>query len=83
MAIYNEKVKLIIDELEQISGGNILDQGDNLDHSCRYALIDDKTGEWYCMSDKAESLTSHMQAGWNSHEIITLDQYKEIFGKEF
>ena len=62
MAIYNEKVKLNIDELEQISGGYILDQGENLDHSCRYALIDDKTREWYCMSDKAESLTSHMQA---------------------
>ena len=83
MNVFNEANKMSSEELEKIGGGYILDQGENLDHSCRYALIDDKTGEWICMSDKAESVTSHIEAGWNSHQIITLDEYRKIFGKDF
>lgn len=83
MAIFNEKFKLNNEDLGQINGGYILDRGDDLDHSCRYALIDDKTGEWYCMSDKAESVTDHIKARSNSTDIITLDEYKEIFGRDF
>lgn len=78
-----KKTEMSDEDLENVTVGYILDRGEDLDHSCRYALIDDKSGEWYCMGVTADAVAEHYKARKNSSQIISLDEYREIFGKDF
>ena len=73
--------KLTFEELEMVNGGYILDRGYN---SCtnRFVLIDDITGECYCFSDRLSGIREQEKAQTNSQQIITLEEYRQIFGRD-
>ena len=77
-----EMKKLSMEELDKIDGGYILYQGDDYPGSCKYVLIDDQTGEsiTFCTNDY---FGYHKRSEFNSKRIISREEYKEIFGKDW
>ena len=83
MAILKGMKKLSDEELKKVNGGYILDRGENCGTSSRFALVDDITGECYCMSNRPDGVADHYKANENSTHIISLDEYRAMFGKDF
>ena len=80
--IYNGNMKKLNDEeLEMVNGGYILDRGYS-SCTCRYVLIDDITGEVYCYSNTLSGIKNKEKAETNSQEIISLEDYRNIFGRD-
>ena len=73
-------IKLNDEELEKINGGYILDRGSGC---YRYVLIDDITGECYCFANTLAGIRNKEKAETNSQQIISLGEYKMIFGRGF
>lgn len=73
-------IKLNDEELEKINGGYILDRGSGC---CRYVLIDDITGECYCFANTLSGIKNKEKAETNSQQIITPEEYRNIFGRDF
>lgn len=79
------------DELDAISGGYILDQGEDAG-IFRYMLVQDRTGLTCAYCESIEDMEKRIDE-YNgrykddflhaSKQVITRDQYREIFGKEW
>ena len=81
LAIYDDSKTYIVDEeLEKINGGYILDRGSGC---YRYVLIDDITGECYCFANTLSGIKNKEKAETNSQQIITPEEYRNIFGRDF
>lgn len=78
--IDGNKKRLNDDVLEKINGGYILDRGYGC---CRYVLIDDYTGECYCFANTLAGIRNKEKAETNSQQIISLEEYRMIFGRDF
>ena len=79
--IYNESFKRLYDEdLEKINGGYILDRGYGC---CRFALIDDFTGDCYCYANTLSGILDKELSETYSRQIISLEDYRNIFGRDF
>ena len=74
------KTKMTFEDMEMINGGYILDRGSGCN---RYVLIDDITGECYSFSNRLDSIRNREKAETNSQQIISLEEYRNIFGREF
>ena len=92
----NEKLNnmnsLSDDALDAVSGGYILDRGTDIEDSFRYVVIDPKTGDSVSYNNDLASAQQMANGAFNDpwrnfpkygDEIITPDQYKEIFGKSW
>ena len=74
---------LNLNELEQVSGGVIVDTN-TIDRSARYKIVDDNTGEIrFSVNSKT---TAEQLAGGTFHtstDVITPQEYESKFGKAF
>ena len=84
-----ENNELNLKDLENVSGGYILDLGDEAGCSLRYAIIDDTTGKVVTRTNtlrgaqiEAHGCITGLGEIYND-EIITLDQYEKIFNKSY
>ena len=83
-----ENREIGLEELEAVSGGYILDRGEWCGDSLRYAVIDDETGKVVTLTNtlRGAEITAHgCQNGYGeiyNDEIITLEQYEQIFHKK-
>ena len=77
------------DQVDSVSGGYILDRGPNYRGSLPYVVIDDETGKTVsycsCLEAAHNACGPYYEHGWVSYDkqIITLDEYREIFGRDF
>ncbi|MDO4534112.1 MAG: hypothetical protein Q4C36_10395 [Coriobacteriia bacterium] len=67
--------------MDAVAGGYILDLS-GLSNPSEFALVNDQTGEIICYSNIIYGVLEDRSASKHSHEVITLDEYKKIFGKD-
>ena len=73
--------QLTDEQLDAFAGGYILDLC-GVHNPSEYALVNDKTGEIICYSNIIYGISEDRRTSRYSHEVITLDDYKKIYGKE-
>lgn len=73
--------ELTDEQIDAISGGYILDLC-GMSNPTEYALVDDKTGDVICYANTLQGLKETRAARRCSDEIITLDDYQNIFGRK-
>ena len=92
---FSEENKLTMDELNDANGGYILDRSWWTADSCKWGIVDDKTGEiltWCASYNTAKMVCDdhavplgHNPDLWPSYskEVITVDDYERIFGRPY
>ena len=80
--VEDASVELSVDDLEEASGGYILNRGKNCPDYFPYSVVDDKTGERSCLSNTPDGLEAIAKERGFSTEVIDSARYKELFGRE-
>ena len=79
----NKVNALNFDELEQVSGGAIVDTG-SIDRTGRYVIVDDKTGETrFTVNSKNTAEQLAFGTYKTGTEMITPEEYEARFGRPF
>lgn len=73
----NTRQEVTTDELKMVSGGYVIKEGDT------YYVIDDKSGR--VLNTSPVETLAKMSAKYqgNSDRLISADEYREIFGRDF
>ena len=77
-----DTIELNVDDLEEASGGYVLDRGRNIKDSFPYVVVDDKTGEKSCYNNILGKAQETAKANGFSTEVINQAQYDQLFGKK-
>ena len=68
--VEDASVELSVDDLEEASGGYVLDRGRNIKDSFPYVVVDDKTGEKSCYNNILGNAQETAKANGFSTEVI-------------
>ena len=78
----NETIELDIEQLEEASGGYVVDMGSSVGDG-RYRSVDDFSGLSYAFSDDLEIVQRDAKSRGFFTDVITTEEYQRRFGRTY
>ena len=77
-----ENIELSVDDLEEASGGYVVDMGSSVGDG-RYRSVDDFSGLSYAFSDDLEIVQRDAKSRGFFTDVITTEEYQRRFGRTY